>query len=567
MGSAMDIVCGGCAKEDFNTTKRNSYFINESDTSAPKSVINIKVNAKNFIVQRTKNISEAYEKLQFLGQGAFGSVYKVVRKNSGTREIIRALKQISKKSMNVSEESKEEIKNEIEVLKNIDHPNIMKIFEFFEDENNIYLVNEFCGGGDVAGMNDKYGLFPEFFLKYVMFQVFLAISFLHSNKVVHGDIKRENIAFVYQGKKKEKNEFEEFFQTLFKDKDLQEELNESPGIENLSENAQKLIEEICNYEMKILDFGSAKMKKNGKLKEKLSGVTGTVYYCSPEVVKDKYDFECDEWSCGVMMYILLTGYPPFVGENEDEIFDNILKQDLNLNVPQLKNISESCKDLINQLLEKDANKRINAEDALKHDFFTSGINVGNLLKGKFKENSDYLKKMFNKKGTQLRGKKKSSKFRDVVIAYIALNFSEQDVEKKAKQIFMEMSGGNKHYLITKDTFVPKMEKIFKGLTKNEIEELFDSIDENETGNIEYEELIRALTDKEKLLSDKNLKEAFNFFDKDNSGSITWNEIAEIVYPEGKIPKNTIKEFLNEIGEQDENMKIDYFEFKKILRPR
>ena len=567
MGSAMDIVCGGCAKENFNTTKRNSYFINESDTSAPKSVINIKVNAKNFIVQRTKNISEAYEKLQFLGQGAFGSVYKVVRKNSGTREIIRALKEISKKSMNVSEESKEEIKNEIEVLKNIDHPNIMKIFEFFEDENNIYLVNEFCGGGDVAGMNDKYGLFPEFFLKYVMFQVFLAISFLHSNKVVHGDIKRENIAFVYQGKKKEKNEFEEFFQTLFKDKDLQEELNESPGIENLSENAQKLIEEICNYEMKILDFGSAKMKKNGKLKEKLSGVTGTVYYCSPEVVKDKYDFECDEWSCGVMMYILLTGYPPFVGENEDEIFENILKQDLNLNVPQLKNISESCKDLINQLLEKDANKRINAEDALKHDFFTSGINVGNLLKGKFKENSDYLKKMFNKKGTQLRGKKKSSKFRDVVIAYIALNFSEQDVEKKAKQIFMEMSGGNKHYLITKDTFVPKMEKIFKGLTKNEIEELFDSIDENETGNIEYEELIRALTDKEKLLSDKNLKEAFNFFDKDNSGSITWNEIAEIVYPEGKIPKNTIKEFLNEIGEQDENMKIDYFEFKKILRPR
>ena len=567
MGSAMDIVCGGCAKEDFNTTKRNSYFINESDTSAPKSVINIKVNAKNFIVQRTKNISEAYEKLQFLGQGAFGSVYKVVRKNSGTREIIRALKEISKKSMNVSEESKEEIKNEIEVLKNIDHPNIMKIFEFFEDENNIYLVNEFCGGGDVAGMNDKYGLFPEFFLKYVMFQVFLAISFLHSNKVVHGDIKRENIAFVYQGKKKEKNEFEEFFQTLFKDKDLQEELNESPGIENLSENAQKLIEEICNYEMKILDFGSAKMKKNGKLKEKLSGVTGTVYYCSPEVVKDKYDFECDEWSCGVMMYILLTGYPPFVGESEDEIFENILKQDLNLNVPQLKNISESCKDLINQLLEKDANKRINAEDALKHDFFTSGINVGNLLKGKFKENSDYLKKMFNKKGTQLRGKKKSSKFRDVVIAYIALNFSEQDVEKKAKQIFMEMSGGNKHYLITKDTFVPKMEKIFKGLTKNEIEELFDSIDENETGNIEYEELIRALTDKEKLLSDKNLKEAFNFFDKDSSGSITWNEIAEIVYPEGKIPKNTIKEFLNEIGEQDENMKIDYFEFKKILRPR
>jgi Ca2+-binding EF-hand superfamily protein len=112
-----------------------------------------------------------------------------------------------------------------------------------------------------------------------------------------------------------------------------------------------------------------------------------------------------------------------------------------------------------------------------------------------------------------------------------------------------------------------MEKSFKGLTRSEIENLFDNIDENKTENIEYEELIRALSDKEKLLNDKNLKEAFNFFDKDGSGTITWNEIAEIIYPEGNIPKNTIKEFLNEIGESDENMKIDYFEFKKILRAR
>ena len=565
MGNAIAIVCGGCTKEDYN--KRDSYFVNESDTSAPKAVIDIKVNARNFIVQRNANVSNIYDIIELLGQGAFGSVYKAKRKNTGTREIIRALKEISKESMNVNKENEEEIRNEIEVLKNIDHPNIMKIFEFFEDYKNIYLINEYCGGGDVAGMNDKYGLFPEFFLKYIMFQVFIGISFLHSNKVVHGDIKRENIAFVYNGKLKQKKH-EDFFNSLFKDKDLQEELIDSPGIENLSDKAQSMINEICNYEMKILDFGSAKMKKKGKQNEKLHGITGTLYYCSPEVVKNKYDFECDEWACGVMMYILLTGYPPFTGEGEEEIFDNILNNELKLNVPELKNISESCKDLIKQLLEKKAKKRIKAEDALKHEFFTGGINIGNLLKGKYKENSECLKKLFNNKNVKLRGKKSnSSKFRDVVIAYIALNFADQNEEKKAKQIFMEISGGNKHYLITKDTFVSRMEKAFKGLTKEEIENLFDSIDENETGNIEYEELIRALSDKEKLLNDKNLKEAFNFFDKDGSGAITWNEIAEIVYPEGKIPENIIKEFLNEIGENDENMKIDFFEFKKILRLR
>jgi calcium-dependent protein kinase len=262
------------------------------------------------------------------------------------------------------------------------------------------------------------------------------------------------------------------------------------------------------------------------------------------------------------MYILLTGEPPFVGDSEEEIFSNILNSELNLEHPKLKNVSENCKDLIKRLLEKKANKRILASDALKHKFFKTGINIGNLLIGKFKENEVILRGMIKRKLTG----QKSKKFKDVVIAYIALNFVDQDVEKKARKIFMEMTvGKEKHFLITKDIFVSKMEQICKDFSRKEIEELFHMIDENETGNIEYEELIRALTDKEKLLNDKNLKEAFAFFDKDNNGSISWNEIAEIVYPEGKIPKNTIKEFLNEIGQKDEDMQMDYYEFKRVLK--
>jgi calcium-dependent protein kinase len=318
--------------------------------------------------------------------------------------------------------------------------------------------------------------------------------------------------------------------------------------------------------MKILDFGSAKMKKKDKQYEQLSGITGTVYYCSPEVVKDKYDFDCDEWACGVMMYILLTGIPPFMGNDEEEVFDNILNTEPNFEIPQLKNVTDNCIDLMKRLLVKDEDKRIKANEALNHEFFKSGINIGNLLRGKYKENAEILKTLYKRKTFELSDKKKS-KFKDVVIAYIALNFSDQNEEKKARQIFMDMAGGDKHFLIKKKTFVSRMSQICKDLKKNEIENLFDSIDENETGNIEYEELIRALTDKEALLSDKNLKEAFAFFDKDNNGSISWSEIAEIVYPEGKIPKNTIKEFLKEIGQKDENMEIDFNEFKKILQQK
>ena len=534
MGSAMNAVCGSCVKRDEATERqrRGSYFINDTDTSAPQSILDIKVNARNFVVQRSTKVGDVYEQICFLGEGAFGAVYKVRRKNSGNREIIRALKEINKETIIDGEE----IRNEIEVLKNLDHPNIMKIYEFFEDDQKMYLINEFCGGGDVAGLMDKLGTFPEFLLKYVMFQVFFAISFLHSNKVVHGDIKRENIAFVYTDKDKEKKDIDEFFANFFKDKDIQFELAEASGLENLSDKALSIARELSKFDMKILDFGSAKMKKKGKEKQKLSGVTGTVYYCSPEVVKDKYDFDCDD---------ILNSEPDF-------------------NVKELKDVNESCIDLMKKLLIKDADKRIKAEEVLKHSFFTNGINVGNLLKGKYKENAEMLKKILKRKTFELSNKK-HSKFRDVVIAYIALNFSDDSEQKLAKQIFMDMTGGDKHFLIKKDTFVQRMAQVCKNLSKKEIEGIFNSIDENETGNIEYEELIRALTDKEKLLSDKNLKEAFSFFDKDNSGSISWNEIAEIVYPEGKIPKNTIKEFLNEIGQKDENMTIDFLEFKKILK--
>jgi len=549
-----------CSKDDKDDVPGNpQYFIEETPSSFPQSIIDIKVNTGNFIVQREgSKVYDVYEKLQFLGEGSFGSVYKVKRKNSGQREIIRALKEISKEKMCLNEENSEEIRNEISVLKSLDHPNIMKIYEFYEDKENMYLITEFCGG-DAANIQDKYGVLPEFLVKYIMYQVFMAVAFFHANKIVHTDIKRENIAFFYRDEKKDKKEVEDFLKKFFEDKEITEELCDASGLENLSEDALKVAKELSNFDVKILDFGSAK-KRN---RNKLSGITGTVYYCSPEIVNDKYDFECDEWACGVMMYILLVNEPPFQGESEEEIFSKILKEEPNLDINPLKDISDNCKDLIKKLLEKDAKKRIKAREALKHPFFTSGINIGNLFKGKYKENTEILKTLYKRKTQEIQDKK-GSKFKDMVIAYITLHFSEKEEEKKARKIFMEMAGGDNHFLIRKDTFVHRMGTIYKNESKEKIEELFDNIDENKSGNIEYEELVRALSDRNQLLNDKNLREAFDFFDKDKSGSISWNEIAEIIEPDGSIPKQIMKDFMNEIGQKDENKEITFEEFKSIL---
>jgi len=550
--------CSKKYKEE-NSITTNQYFIEENPMNIPKSTMDIQVKTSNFIVQRNDSkVWEAYEKLQFLGEGTFGSVYKVKRKNTEHREIIRALKEISKEKMCLNEESSEEIRNEISVLKNLDHPNIMKIYEFYEDKDNMYLITEYCGV-DVSNIQDKYGVFPEFLVKYIMYQVFMAVTFFHSNKIVHTDIKRENISFFYRDEKKDKKEIDDFLQKFFEDKEITEELINSGGLENLSETSLAVAKELSNFDVKILDFGSAKKRKTANL----SGITGTVYYCSPEIVNDKYDFECDEWACGVMMYILFVAEPPFQGESEEEIFSKILKDEPNFDVEALNDVSEDCKDLIKQLLEKDSTKRIKARDALKHPFFTTGINIGNLFKGKHKENNAILKS-FYKRRTQEIQEKKVSKFKDMVMAYITLNFSEKEEEKKAREIFMEMSGGDNHFLIRKNTFVKRMSSIYKNESKEKIEELFDNIDEDKSGNIEYEELIRALIDKKKLLNDKNLREAFNFFDKDKNGSISWSEISEVIYPNGQIPKEIMKDFMKEIGQKDEDEEMTFEQFKKIL---
>ena len=127
MGTALDYVCSSCVDKQNKEDKVENYFISESDASAPQSLMDIKINTKNFVVRRKNNFYDDYEKIKFLGNGAFGSVFKVKKKNSGTRDIIRALKEISKEALNDNLESEEELKNEIEVLKQLDHPNIMKI--------------------------------------------------------------------------------------------------------------------------------------------------------------------------------------------------------------------------------------------------------------------------------------------------------------------------------------------------------------------------------------------------------------------------------------------------------
>ena len=157
------------------------------------------VNLTNdLIVGKSKaNPEEDYKKLNFLGEGSFASVYKV---QSRLSDEIRAMKIINKTS-NISLEDDKEIFNEINILRTMDHPNILKIFEFYSNKDSYSIVTELCSGGELFQEIVDKGPFNEKYAAYVMYQIFSAINYCHNMHIIHRDLKPENILIV----KREKN--------------------------------------------------------------------------------------------------------------------------------------------------------------------------------------------------------------------------------------------------------------------------------------------------------------------------------------------------------------------------
>ena len=227
----------------------------------------LKINKADFILVNQGKFRDYYQLGQVLGTGAFGEVRKCV---SRTSKLIRAVKIIKKESM--SKEEEESFKQEMATLKKLDHPNILKLYEVFEDSKKYFLVTEYCKGGELFEEIVNKITFSEHEAAGIVKQVLQGVSYCHNIGIVHRDLKPENILV---------------------DK-------EQGGI------------------LKIIDFGTSAEydKQDGA---KLSTIHGTSYYIAPEVLKKKYNEKCDVWSIGVILYILLSGKPPFDGKSDNEI--------------------------------------------------------------------------------------------------------------------------------------------------------------------------------------------------------------------------------------------------------
>ena len=453
-----------------------------------------------------------YELCNYIGKGGFGRVYKVRHKLSNQ---YRAMKIIQCKSS--SEQHTLAINKEINILKNLDHPNIIKVYEFYSSEKYVYIINELCTGGELFDKIVDVKHFSESVACNIMRQILSAIAYCHEKGVIHRDLKPENI---------------------------------------LIESSEEKNKDFFN--IKVIDFGTCEILKKKKLTEQI----GTSFYIAPEVLKNGYNEKCDLWSCGVILYILLCGSPPFYGKNEKEIFKKILDGNFTFRHKIWNKISTEAKNLVLKLLQVNPTKRISAQEALDDVWFQKNFSINNPLENNQNSNSY---KLFIKNITEFCAEQK---LQQATLAFLVHNFAPKEELDELKKIFFafDKNGDGK---LSKEEFV-------KGLTNNNtnlntilksdssIEGLLKNIDSDNNGYIGFEEFLIASINKEKILTEKNLKLAFNVFDRDKSGGISQNELKYILGEHNVNAKEHLWQKMIEQIDLNQDGQISYEEFHKMM---
>ena len=532
-----------------NNDESISGIENEEKVPLPQDILNIPVRRNSLVLERSMSPIDFYEELETIGSGAFGLVKKVCLKSNP--DAIRVMKIISKSNF-LKGINDANLVEEIYILKNLDHPNIMKLYEFYVDKKNFYIISEFFDQGDLLTKLEKLGSMNQIVVKFIMEQIFNAIAYLHSKGVLHGDIKLENV-MLYTTTKKANHRFTMINKKLDMHKSIERDLNNYFKKDSKNKKTKRVVDDMTNYEIKLIDFGCSRLFSKKKHK-KISGRIGTSLYCSPEVVKDLYDEKCDEWSCGVVMYILLTGNAPFPGETEEEIFEKIKKCDYNFDNPKFNEVSENCKDLIKKLLEPDINKRIKASDALKHPFFIEEFNPNKALT----ENKDLsvLNNIYNIKPCK-------SKFHEAITAFLCVNYINKDEEKRLREVFRYIDKEGKNFLSKKSIDNCLKENGYL-VTKDKLDYIIKSFDSDSNGTIEYQEFLRGICNKETLFNNNNLKSAFDCIDEGRKGYITANDIRNFIFQQKDVNDKMFSEYLNQFGMKFED-KLNYDDFAFLIR--
>ena len=437
------------------------------------------------------NIREFYRLGRVLGSGQFGKVRKATSLFDPTLEM--AVKTIEKKKLR----NIETFITEVEMLRMLDHPNIIKIYETFEDQNAYHIVMELCKGKELLLYLSEKGFFEEKIASEVFLKILSVVNYMHKHGVCHRDLKLENFV----------------------------------GINNENET-----------DVKLIDFGLS--KKFGKNKV-METVVGTLYYVAPEVLAGNYGEKCDLWSCGVVLYMILSGKMPFNGWDNEDLLNQIRTMKIEFKGKQWENVSEAAKDLCFKLLERDVATRLSAEQALQHPWLSQATELPLDLNTVCMQNNFKIRSTLQRKMLYLISR--TIKYDHLKI--LNNTFLSLDTQKEGFLNFNQVEKGVK--------------KAGWNLSKNDVQEYFKSLDLNGDGIIKYSEFLISALYSRLNIDSSLMKEAFFHFSKGNE-KINVRDLKEVLFLVNDFIDDEDDEEIEGELELENKKEIAFDEFKKII---
>lgn len=410
----------------------------------------------DFVVIKTEPITGNYVFENVVGYGAFGEVRRAYHKVTKSERAIKSI-DIS----HCKEEDIQKLLKEVSILKLLDHPNIIRIFEVYRSLTRLYIVTEICTGGELFERIKHMKKFSENQAAKFMSDIISAVMHCHQRGVVHRDLKPENLLFT----------------------------TKNP-----------------DAKLKLIDFGTSALFDKTK---KMKGIIGTYFYMAPEVISGNYDEKCDVWSLGVILYILLSGSLPFAGSTDEEIISKIQNAPVSFARSTWNNVSDEARTLIMKMLKKVPEMRISIEEVFASPWLKSRSR-GNLPDVEFEV------ELLNKLGQF----ETESTLQHAVYSYIVSQMMDSSYFTKLNQIFSQIDK-NGDGLLSREELKDAVTKFDLNF---DVDEIIHRCDTDRNGYINYSEFLTATVEASQAYSRERVREVFEVFDKNKDGRLSLDEI-------------------------------------------
>jgi calcium-dependent protein kinase len=452
-------------------------------------------------------VKKRYSFVQDIDNSNFGKVYKATMNGRQGEDGLQKMFAIKLLNKRINSSQVSHFLYEIEFMKALDHPNIVKFFECYESQSNMYIVEEYLEGGTLGQrFAENMAPFSESSLKSYLFQILLAVNFLHLRGILHRDIRPENFILV----------------------------------------------DSSTEELKLIDFGNAVIVDDF---EKFNQPSGCLKFSAPEVLKKSYGKKADVWSVGVIMYYFMTAAYPFEDDDSHVLEAKIEAVDYDRSAITKSEFSDNAKELVFKLLEPDSTRRLTALQALRHPFFADRrkeiMDLGEkCLNAQMFENL----RVFHYNTTMQR------EMRALIVQSLPTAAPEvQKIVNVFNYMDQDFSGS-----VSAREIEAIYEKFNIKLRDGEIEEIIDSLYFKEKALVTYLEFIAATLDKEFYRNKQRIRELFNYMDVDLSGEIDYKDIQECFKRFGRLLDDSkIKRMISEC-DNNRDGKISFEEFYDII---